>query len=108
MVRNALLAAAAGSLLLAGCGGGGTVPPRTVPPQAQVVPPAPVPPPSVPVAHGANSLLPASTAPRAIVAPRIRVGMLSDQTSVSFPRIDGGYFVIADQAAYTLKRGFTI
>ena len=48
-----------------------------------------------------------ATATRTLVEPRIRVGMLSDQTSVNFPRVDGGYFLITDNSTSILKRGFT-
>jgi len=67
-------------------------------------PPAPK---VTPPARPSNALTPTTSVPKTIVEPRIRVGMLSDQTSVSFPRIDGGYYVIADSGASTLRRGFT-
>ncbi|HYM60093.1 MAG TPA: SpoIID/LytB domain-containing protein [Thermoanaerobaculia bacterium] len=44
---------------------------------------------------------------RSIVPPRIRVGLLSDQTSINFPRVEGGYYLAGEQGAYTLRRGFT-
>src|SRR5207248_3254323 len=54
-----------------------------------------------------NALAPAAGA-RAIAEPRIRVGMLSDQHSVTFPRVDGGYLLVDDKgAAQLLRRGFT-
>jgi peptidoglycan hydrolase-like amidase len=61
----------------------------------------------VPPPRPTNSLTPIAAVPKTIVEPRIRVGLLSDQTSVTFPRIDGGYYVIADSGAATLRRGFT-
>ena len=76
-------------------------PPTTIPaPQPQ---PQPVAPPPSP-----NALTSISTPAKSIVEPRIRVGMLSDQASVTFPRIEGGYYVISDAGASTLKRGFTV
>src|SRR5437870_12592187 len=54
-----------------------------------------------------NVLLPVTAATKTIVEPRIRVGMLSDQTSVTFPRVDGGYYLITNTGASILRRGFT-
>jgi stage II sporulation protein D len=71
--------------------------------------PAPVatPQPTAPPSRSPNALAPVASA-RAIAEPRIRVGMLSDQHSVTFPRIDGGYFLVDDSgAARILRRGFT-
>ena len=70
------------------------------PPAPKVVPPTPV--------RASNALTPIASIAKAIVDPRIRVGLSSDQTSVTFPRIDGGYYVIADSGASTLRRGFTV
>jgi stage II sporulation protein D len=69
-------------------------PPQTQQPQAQAV------------THSRNALTPVSNA-KAIAEPRIRVGMLTDQASVTFPRIEGGYFLVSDSGASTLRRGFT-
>ena len=44
---------------------------------------------------------------RTIKEPRIRVGLLSDQSDVSFARIAGGYYIVSDAGASILKRGFT-
>ena len=55
-----------------------------------------------------NGFTPAATVSRSIVEPRIRVGLLSDQTSVTFPRVEGGYYLVTGTAAATLKRGFTM
>src|SRR6476646_7277420 len=68
-------------------------------------PPATVPQPASPQPNA--SLTPAPAAPKPITEPRIRVGMLSDQPSVTFPRVDGGYYLITDAGATILKRGFT-
>src|SRR6266487_1670428 len=78
-------------LLLAACAN---------PPAPKVVPPTPIRP--------SNALAPIAAVAKTIVEPHIRVGLLSDQASVTFPRIEGGYYVIADSGASTLRRGFTI
>ena len=70
-------------------------------PQAQPQPqPAPV--------RSANALTPVASFDRAIVQPSIRVGLLSDQPSVTFPRIEGGYYIVSDAGPSLLKRGFTV
>src|SRR4051794_23866459 len=72
-------------------------------PPVAMQPPVTVPaPPSSP-----NALTSVAAPPKTIAEPRIRVGMLSDQASVSFPRIEGGYYLITDAGASILKRGFT-
>jgi len=73
------------------------------PPRPAVVPP----PPAAQQTVSPNALTQIASVPKSIAEPKIRVGMLSDQTSVTFPRIDGGYYIIADNAASTLRRGFT-
>src|SRR3954452_17292885 len=74
------------------------------PQPAPVTTPQPTPPPP---SRSSNALTPVGAA-RAIAEPRIRVGMLSDQHGVTFPRIDGGYFLVDDSgAARVLRRGFT-
>jgi stage II sporulation protein D len=73
------------------------------PQPAPVTTPQPQPQPT----RSPNALTPAASA-RAIAEPRIKVGMLSDQHSVTFPRIEGGYFLVDDKgAAQLLRRGFT-
>ncbi len=54
-----------------------------------------------------NKLEPAGSAPM-IQEPRIRVGLLTDQSSVRFDRRDGGYILSADGKTWALKRGFTV
>jgi len=83
-------------VLLAACASAPPAPRQTAQPQPQ----------PQSVAHSPNALTPVSNA-KTIAEPRIRVGMLSDQASVKFPRIDGGYFLVADGGASTLRRGFT-
>ena len=82
-------------LLLAAC---------AQPPAPKVTPPTPTTPTPI---RSNNALTPVASAARTIVEPRIRVGLLSDQTSVTFPRIDGGYYLITDSGASALRRGFT-
>jgi stage II sporulation protein D len=53
-----------------------------------------------------NGLMPVTNVMKTIVEPRIRVGMLSDQTNVTFPRVDGGYYLITDNGSSLLRRGF--
>jgi len=76
------------ALLLAAC---------TQAPPPKVAPPPPQP----------NALTKAVSVSRTIAEPRIRVGLLSNQGSVTFPRVDGGYYLIGDSGAWTLQRGFT-
>jgi stage II sporulation protein D len=45
--------------------------------------------------------------PRTIAAPRIRVGLLSDQSTVVFPRTADGYYLVTDKGPSLLRRGFT-
>jgi stage II sporulation protein D len=72
--------------------------------------PAPPPPEAaIPaVAVPSNGLTVLGTAPRAIEEPHIRVGMLSDQTAVTFPRIAGGYVIVTAARPSSLKRGFSV
>jgi stage II sporulation protein D len=70
-------------------------------------------PPSQPQPHAQpirspNALTPAGSVPRTIAEPKIRVGLLTDQSSVVFPRTADGYYVIGDAGPSTLKRGFTL
>ena len=84
------------TLVLCACAGS--------PPAPATAPP--LNPPTVP-ARSPNALTPVSAAPNPIAEPRIRVGLLSDQGSVTFPRIDGGYYVITDAGPQLIRRGFT-
>ena len=68
-------------------------------------PPGPTPQPA-PV-RSPNALTPVVTMPRTIVEPKIRVGLLSDQPSVIFPRTTDGYYLVTDKGPSILKRGFT-
>src|SRR5437016_10115003 len=66
------------------------------------------PPPKIVPQQAVNALTSVTSVTKTIVEPRIRVGLSSDQTSVTFPRIEGGYYVITDTGASTLRRGFTV
>lgn len=61
-----------------------------------------------PPARSANALTPLASLDRTIVEPRIRVGLLSDQPTVTFPRIAGGYYIVSDAGPSVLRRGFTV
>jgi stage II sporulation protein D len=54
-----------------------------------------------------NALTDVANVAKSIVEPRIRVGLLSDQTTVTFPRIEGGYYLVTPSRSMTLRRGFT-
>ena len=73
------------------------------PPRPQA---AQTPQPAAPPQRSPNALTPVGTAPRAIAAPKIRVGLLIDQPEVTFPRTTSGYIVVTDQGPSTLRRGF--
>ena len=55
-----------------------------------------------------HALTPISAVPRAIAEPSIRVGLLSDQATVTFPRTADGYVLVSDSGPATLRRGFTV
>lgn len=76
---------------------------------ACAVPPAPRPAttPAAAAMRSPNALTTVSAPAKTIVEPRIRVGMLSDRPTATFPRVDGGYYLISDAGTSTLKRGFT-
>lgn len=57
--------------------------------------------------RSANALTPVASMPRTIAEPRIRVGLMSDQSTVSFPRTADGYYLVTDKGPSLLKRGFT-
>lgn len=80
---------------------------------AQLPPPSTSPAPSAPQQQAAparspNALTPIASVPRTIAEPKIRVGLLSDQGSVTFPRTTDGYYVIGDAGPSIIKRGFTV
>ncbi len=85
--------------LLAGCAG------STPPPSAPASAPTPTsqPAPSRP----ANALTPVASLPRTIAEPRIRVGLLSDQSTIAFPRTSDGYYLVSEKGPSLLRRGFT-
>jgi len=79
----------------------------TAPPPASQHPNVPTSQPAPP-RRSPNAFNPVASVAKTIVEPRIKVGMLSDQTTVSFPRVAGGYYLIADSGSFTLRRGFTL
>ena len=92
-------------LVFAACASAPTAPPSRPP----VVMPAvtPVAPPSPP-ARSANAMTPVATVAKAIAEPRIRVGIVNDQATVTFPRVAGGYYIVSDAGSAMIRRGFTM
>jgi stage II sporulation protein D len=94
------------AVLLAACSGSPA--PRTTPSPTPAPSTSPSTPSSTSTSSSPNALMTAQVAPRTIVDPRIRVGLLSDQTSVVFPRTNDGYFLVGEKGTWTLRRGFTM
>lgn len=75
----------------------------------QTGPPAPSPSSGQPAqASSANRLTPIARVPRTIAEPVVRVGLVTDQTSARFPRVEGGYLVITERGPSIIRRGFTV
>jgi stage II sporulation protein D len=79
-----------------------TTPPGNPPPPEDTRPVA-----QTAAPRSVNALTPVASMPRTIADPRIRVGLLSDQSTVSFPRTADGYYLVSDSGPAMLKRGFT-
>lgn len=75
-----------------------TAPATTPRPAQPVVARQPAPP---------NRLTPVASIARAIAEPKIRVGLLTDQSQVDFERVPGGYYIVTDAGPSIIKRGFT-
>ncbi|HYO79662.1 MAG TPA: SpoIID/LytB domain-containing protein [Thermoanaerobaculia bacterium] len=60
-----------------------------------------------PTTRSEHALTPVASVPRTIAEPRIRVGLLSDQSTVTFPRTADGYYLVSEQGPAMLRRGFT-
>lgn len=90
-------------LVFAACTTTTTPPPRD-PQPAQGTTPQAQPQPS----RSPNALTPVASMPRTIVDPRIRVGLLSDQPTVTFPRTRDGYYLVSDAGLSLIRRGFTV
>lgn len=71
---------------------------------ATAPPPAPGPAPQRPDAAAFEPISGAVAGPE---APTVRVGLLTDEASVEFPRIRGGYIVVAEEGAFRTHRGFS-
>jgi stage II sporulation protein D len=56
----------------------------------------------------ASALTPVGTVSKSIAQPLIRVGLLSDQPRVTFPRVPDGYLLVTEAGPSTLRRGFTL
>ena len=82
-------------LIVAACATKPPVPAPQTQPQAQPQP-----------QRATNALTPMASMPRTIVEPKIRVGLLSDQSTVTFPRTADGYYVVTTSGPSILKRGF--
>jgi stage II sporulation protein D len=54
-----------------------------------------------------NALTPVASMPRSIAEPRIRVGLMSDQSTITFPRTADGYYLVTERGPSLLRRGFT-
>ena len=100
------IATALSLLILAAC--------ASAPPGAQPARPTLPPPPAIvttpqpPPARSPNALTTVTTPAKSITEPRIRVGLINDQASVTFPRVPGGYYLITETGSATIRRGFTM
>src|SRR5688572_1225882 len=74
---------------------------------APVAPPPVTTPPPVEPPRAASALTPVGSMSKTIAEPVIRVGLLSDQPRVVFPRLDEGYYIVGATGPSILKRGFT-
>ena len=63
---------------------------------------------AVPAQRSPNALTPVASMPRTIVEPKIRVGLLSDQPGVTFPRTSDGYYIVTSAGPSLIRRGFTV
>jgi stage II sporulation protein D len=88
-------------LLLVACASAPPTPPARPPVVMPAAPPSPP-------ARSANAMTPVAAVAKTIAAPRIRVGIVSDQTTVTFPRVAGGYYIVNDAGAAMIRRGFTM
>lgn len=70
-------------------------------------PPSTTPAPASEAARSGSALTPVSSMTKSIIAPSIRVGLLSDQPRAVFPRLADGYYLVADGGPSILRRGFT-
>lgn len=77
-----------------------TTPPPPAEPQTPQAQPQP--------SRSPNALTPVASTPRTIVEPKIRVGLLSDQSTVTFPRTADGYYLVTSTGPSMIKRGFTV
>ncbi|HEX3067183.1 MAG TPA: SpoIID/LytB domain-containing protein [Thermoanaerobaculia bacterium] len=98
------IAIALSLLVLAAC--------ASAPPAAQPARPTLPPPPAIsvtpPPARSPNALTSVTTPAKSIAEPRIKVGLINDQATVTFPRVAGGYYLITDTSFATIRRGFTM
>ncbi|HET7712815.1 MAG TPA: SpoIID/LytB domain-containing protein, partial [Thermoanaerobaculia bacterium] len=71
-------------------------------------PPAPAPVEAEAVQLPSNRMTAVASVPKSIAEPRIRVGLLSDQSSMTFPRVEGGYYIHSDAGPSLIRRGFVV
>jgi stage II sporulation protein D len=58
--------------------------------------------------RSANAFTAVTSVTKTIAEPRIRVGLVNDQTTVTFPRLPGGYYIVTDTTSAAIRRGFTL
>jgi stage II sporulation protein D len=93
-------------LIFAACASAPPPPPALPPVAAPIIAPTATPPP--PPTRSPNGITPVANVAKTIAAPQIRVGLLSDQATVTFPRLAGGYYLVSDTSAAMIRRGFTM
>lgn len=91
-MNRALTPFTAALLFTAACA---TTPPVPALPDSQ--PPLPV---------TSRGFEPSASPARLPAPPLIRVGLLTDESNVVFPRIDGGYYLVTDAGTLFTRRGF--
>ena len=97
------IAVALSLLFFAACA---SAPPAHPPATTTTVAP-PITPPPAPT-RSANAYTTVASVARTIAEPRIRVGLVNDQATVTFPRLNGGYYIVTDTVSATIRRGFTL
>jgi len=98
---NRIFAVLAATLVFASCAGSPRPAPAPSPQSSQPAAPAP--------ARSSYALTPVSPASvRQVAQPRIRVGLVSDQGSYTFPRTTDGYLLVGASGPAMLRRGFTV
>jgi stage II sporulation protein D len=89
-------------IVFAACASAPTAPPTPPPAVTPAVTPPPLP------ARSVNAMTQVTTVAKTIAEPRIRVGIVSDQATVTFLRVAGGYYIVSDAGSAMIRRGFTM